>query len=126
MAMNQTIYVIDDDASARGGIVRYLRTAGYVVNAFESLEALAAWNDPVEGGCLVMDVCMPGRSLEELQGELAEDVLRLPMIFVTANRDTKTRARAKALKASAFFYKPVDGPALVDAIEWSTQTKMEG
>ena len=48
--------------------------------------------------------------------------LRLPIIVVTADDDLATRHKAQQLKASAFFHKPVDGSALLDAIDWALRS----
>ena len=122
VAAHESIYVVDNDPSARDGFARLLRTAGYTVHAFESLEALANWRDTVEGGCLVMDVCMPGFPINDLPHVLSEEFRTLPIVFVSAKADPETRKRAKSSRASAFFHKPVDGPALLDAIEWAMQS----
>jgi CheY-like chemotaxis protein len=43
----------------------------------------------------------------------------LPIIAVAASDDPETKANARKMKAVAFFRKPVDGPALIDAIRWA-------
>jgi len=45
------------------------------------------------------------------------------VIFVTADDDEQTRKKARALEAAGFFRKPVDGPALLDAIIWALETQ---
>jgi FixJ family two-component response regulator len=46
--------------------------------------------------------------------------IRIPVITVSAFDDAGTRERARKLGAVAFFRKPVDGQALIDAIHWAT------
>jgi DNA-binding NarL/FixJ family response regulator len=41
------------------------------------------------------------------------------LIVIAANDDPESRKQARAIKAKAFFRKPVDGTALLDAIRWS-------
>jgi FixJ family two-component response regulator len=44
------------------------------------------------------------------------------VIFVTAHDTEENRAAAKRARAVAFFRKPVDGQALLDAIIWAVDT----
>jgi FixJ family two-component response regulator len=64
---------------------------------------------------------MPGLTGDELQAEMQQRQVTLPIIFVTADDDPETRQRAQAMQATAFFHKPVDGTALLDAIEWALE-----
>ena len=117
-AANQ-VFVVDDDRSARRGIARLLRAAGYNVHDFASAyDFLDAFN-PGTSGCLVLDARMPGLTGEELQAELELLKVDLPIIVVTADDDPATRLRAQKMNAAGFFRKPVDGHALLDAIDWA-------
>jgi len=98
-----------------------LRTSGHNVRAFASAEEFLDAYDPETFGCLVLDVRMPGMSGEELQIELKARGVRLPIIVVSADDDPETRRAAHRMKAAAFFRKPVDGSALLDAIDWAVR-----
>ena len=113
------IFLVDDDPSARSGLSRLLRTAGHDVHAFASANELLDALQPEVSGCLVLDARMPGLSGRELYAELRARGISLPIIVVTADDDPATRQEAQQLKASAFFHKPVDGSALLDAIDWA-------
>jgi FixJ family two-component response regulator len=121
MMKARLVFVVDDDSSARNGLARLLRTAGHDVRAFASAEEFLADFDPKEFGCLVLDARMPGMSGQELQAELAARGVGLPMIVVSADDDPETRRAAHRMKAAAFFRKPVDGSALLDAIDWAVR-----
>ncbi len=43
----------------------------------------------------------------------------MPVIAISASDDSQTRELAKRLGAAAFFRKPIDGQALLDAIWWA-------
>jgi len=62
---------------------------------------------------------MPGLAGISLQAELSSRDISMPVIVITADEDPDTRRRARQAGAAAFFRKPVDGPALLDAIEWA-------
>ena len=117
------IYLIDDDASALKGLTRLLLAAGYEVNAYASSDGLLKGLVTDKNACLILDARMPGLSGGDLQAELVKKGVHLPVIFVTADDDEETRKKARELKAAGFFRKPVDGPALLDAIAWALETQ---
>jgi FixJ family two-component response regulator len=122
MKKSATIYLLDDDASARQGLTRLLLAAGYEVNAFASLEEFFKSPLTEKNACLVFDARMLGFSGIDLQHELVEKHVDLPVIFITADDDRETQEKARMVKAAGFFHKPVDGPALLDAITWALET----
>jgi FixJ family two-component response regulator len=72
-----------------------------------------------EHACIISDVRMPGISGLELPELLARAGRHLPVIFVTAHDTEQTRAIAQRAGAAAYFSKPVDDQALLDAIAWA-------
>lgn len=76
-----------------------------------------------EGACVLCDVAMPGISGLELPDLLARAGLRLPVIFITAHDTPETRAIAQRVGAAAYFRKPVDDQALLDAIAWALNSR---
>ena len=123
MNVKGTIYLVDDDSSARKGLTRLLLAAGYEVHAYASSEELLKGPITDKNTCLILDARMPGLSGVELQAELATKGVKLPVIFVTADDDKETRMKARASKAAGFFRKPVDGRALLDTIVWALETQ---
>ena len=72
------VYVVDDDASAREGVARLIRSAGLMTKTFVSGEEFLAAPRPKMPSCLVLDVNLPGLSGLDLQRELADRALRSP------------------------------------------------
>jgi FixJ family two-component response regulator len=122
MANANCVFVVDDDPSARRGLSRLLRAAGYDVCDFASANEFLDALNPGVSGCLVLDARMLGLSGEELQAELKARGAHLPIIVVTGDDDPETRRKAEEMKAVGFFRKPVDGTALLDAIEWALRS----
>jgi FixJ family two-component response regulator len=123
MALANCVFVVDDDLSARKGIARLMRSANYEVRDFDSANSfLDALNSEIPS-VVVLDVGMPELSCEELLEQLEARGLELPIIVVTAHDDAETHRKAHQLKAAGFFRKPVDGIALLDAIEWSIRSR---
>ena len=114
---DKTVFVVDDDAAVRQGLRFMLRAAGYFVEAFPSAHSFLEGYDPRRGGCLLLDVQMPGISGFELQQRLNVRGWRIPVIFITGH-GTVPQAIA-AVKAGAFDFieKPLREDTLLDAIE---------
>ena len=122
MANVYCVFVVDDDPSVRRGLSRLVRTAGHDSRDFASVsDFLDALGSEVTG-CVVLDAGMPGLSGGELQAELEARGAHLPVIVVTTHDDPETRRKAKQMKAVSFFDKPVDGTALLNAIDWAMQS----
>ncbi|MDN5850597.1 MAG: response regulator [Nitrococcus sp.] len=113
------VYVVDDDKSVRKALQRLLRAAGFRVQIFASGEAFCAHLDSLEPGCLILDIGVPGETGHDVRMRLAERRTGWPIIAISASDHDATRERALQLGAGAFFTKPVDGQALIDAIRWT-------
>ena len=117
------ISVVDDDPSLRRSLRNLLSSVGYQVELFESAEAfLASGNSTRAGGCLVLDLRMPGMSGMELLNRLTAMGSRIRVIILTAHGDDDTRRRALQAGAAAFLEKPFDSTALFDAITTAMTT----
>jgi FixJ family two-component response regulator len=114
-----TVLIVDDDASARAGLSRYVRCAGYTVQTFASAEECAAASLSEADVCLVADVRMRHGGGLRLAEQLREAGRPVPIILVSADEGAEVRQRALELGVAGFFHKPVDGRALLDAIEWA-------
>jgi two-component system response regulator FixJ len=113
------VFIIDDDKSVRKGLARLLRAAGYLVCTYASAIEFLVTIKPNTTGCVVLDVRMPEVSGDELATKIMEHGGNLPIIFLTVDDDPKIKQKAKKMGAVGFFRKPVDGTALLDAINWS-------
>jgi FixJ family two-component response regulator len=111
-----TVFVVDDDPSVRRGLERLLRSAGYRAETFASAREFLQRGDPEGGGCLVLDVRMPGQSGLELHEVLATAGVSLPVIFITGHGDIPMAVRAIQSGAVDFLPKPFDDEALLEAV----------
>ncbi|MCJ7642757.1 MAG: response regulator [Desulfobacterales bacterium] len=120
MDKNQSmIYVIDDDASVRKAFGRLLRSANLDAETFSSAEEFLSSPKQKENACIIIDIRMPGLTGFDLQQRLLSEEMELPVIVISASDDVQTRERARELGAIAFFRKPIDDQALLDAIWWA-------
>ena len=115
--IDSIVYVIDDDPSIREAISSLIRSVGMSVQAFGSAKEFLASTRPNAPACLVLDVRMPGLSGLELQRELTEAGINIPIIFITGHGDIPMSVRAMKAGAMEFLTKPFRDQDLLDAIE---------
>lgn len=115
-----TLYLVDDDSSVRNALSRLLRSSGISTVTFADAESLLAAELEENHSCIISDIRMPVTSGLEIPERLAARGLAIPIIFLTAYDSPETRSKAQAAGASAYFRKPVDDQALLDAIAWAT------
>lgn len=119
MSPEPTIFVIDDDPSARRGLTRLVRAAGMQAESFASAGDLLASGKCDGPGCIVLDVRMPEMTGPELQEELSMAENCMPIIFISGHGDVPTVTRAMKKGAVDFLTKPVDRDELLEAIRLS-------
>lgn len=110
------VHVVDDDISFRTALTRLLSASGHAVRSYGAADELLAAR-PLDGGCLVLDIEMPGRSGIDLQMELNRAGSLLPIIFLTGSHDIGISVRTMKAGAEDFLCKPVEPQALLAAIE---------
>ena len=110
------VFVVDDDESVRRSLRRLIKSAGYDVETFESANECLAF-DLYDGPCcLVLDVRMPGLTGLDLQEELNNAHLDLPIIFITGHGDIPMSVKAMKAGAVDFMPKPFEDQQLLDAV----------
>ena len=113
------VYVVDDEPSVCTAYARLLRAAEMQPMTFASVEEFMHADLSGERACVISDVRMNGGGGIELIRMLTEAGIRWPVILVTAYDTAETRERARQVGAAAYFRKPVDDQALLDAIAWA-------
>lgn len=111
------VSIVDDDESVRGSTAKLLRLHGFAVRAFASADEFLQSPNVDATRCLISDIRMPGMSGLELQERLIAQNRRIPVIFVTAYSDERSRERALRAGAICFLSKPFDGHALIRCLE---------
>jgi two-component system response regulator DctR len=125
------VFIVDDDAGVREALAWLLRSRRLPSESFTSADAFAAflsarpeadWR-PMQPGCLLLDVRMPGMSgLALFEQLIARDLLEsLPVIFLTGHADVPTAVDAVKRGAFDFCEKPFSDNALVDRVEQALQ-----
>jgi len=112
-----TVFVLDDDVSIRDPLQTLLRSVGLNVEFFGSASEFMQKMRPDTLSCLVLDVRLPGKSGLDLQRELTEKNISIPIIFLTAHGDIPMTVRAMKAGAVEFLTKPFRDQDLLDAIQ---------
>jgi FixJ family two-component response regulator len=110
------VYVVDDDESIRESLPDLLKELGFPARSFASAVEFLASGALDETRCLILDVAMPGMSGPELQDEVLRQGRKVPIIFITAQRDEKVRSAVLAQGASAYLLKPFTEAELRSAL----------
>ena len=111
------VFVIDDDESIREALKSLIRSVGLSVETFASAQEFLQSNRPDVPACLILDVRMPGLSGLDLQRELTEAHIHIPIIFITGHGDIPMSVRAMKAGAVEFLTKPFRDQDLLDAIQ---------
>jgi RNA polymerase sigma factor (sigma-70 family) len=111
------VFVVDDDASVRTAISGLLRSVGLSVKCFASAREFLNEAHTDVPACLVLDVRLPGTSGLDLQRELLDLDMRLPIVFITGHGDIPMTVRAMKAGAVEFLSKPFRDQDLLDAIQ---------
>jgi FixJ family two-component response regulator len=117
------VYIVDDEPMLCAAYARLVRSAKMHPRTFGSVEDFIKSDFSDENACVLSDIQMPGTNGLELPGLLARAGHRLPVIFVTGHDSAETRDQAQKLGAAAYFRKPVDDHALLDAIEFALSSR---
>ena len=112
----QSIVVVEDDAGMSKAIARLLRAAGFQPVSFGSAEELLQTEAVDSAACLVLDIHLPGLSGLELGRLLIGSGRAKPIVFITGQDEPSLRDEAQGLGCIAYFRKPFDGSALLEAI----------
>ena len=112
-----TVFVVDDDASMREALKNLLRSVGLAVETFGSAQEFLSSDRSKAPGCLVLDVRLPGLSGLDLQRQLADANLQIPIVFITGHGDIQMSVRAMKAGAVEFLTKPFRDQDLLDAVQ---------
>jgi FixJ family two-component response regulator len=111
------VFVVDDDPSMRDALKNLLRSMDIAVETFRSAQEFLASPRSKAAGCLVLDVRLPGSSGLDLQRQLKETNIQIPIIFITGHGDIQMSVRAMKAGAMEFFTKPFKDQDLLDAVQ---------
>ena len=123
---SQVVFVVDDDASMRDAISRLLNAVGLSVQTFASAREFLNRKLPDVPGCVVLDVRLPGLSGLDLQREMVERGIHIPVVFITGHGDIPMSVQAMKAGAVEFLTKPFRDQDLLDAVRSGIQLDRQG
>jgi len=100
------VCVVDDDVSIREAVESLLRAEGLEVELFASAERFMQRAVLAPISCIILDVKMPGVNGFDLQRELADAGIVVPIIFLTGHGSIPLSVRAIKAGAVEFLTKP--------------------
>ena len=110
------VSIVDDDESVRESLPDLLKEFGFASQTFSSAEEFLEKDGISASRCLILDVAMPGMCGPELQQELNRRKIKVPIIFITGNRDEALRSRVIERGAIACLIKPFSDDAMLEAL----------
>ncbi len=117
MTREPVVFVVDDDDAVRDSLAWLLQIGSYQVRTFASAAEFLDFYAPGQPGCVVADVRMPGMTGLELQKELADRSIDIPLILITGHSDVKMATRALDAGAMDFLEKPLDDRLLLELVQ---------
>ena len=115
------VYVVDDDADVRDGLMALFESVGLRCEAFSLATQFLTRKAPEVVSCLVLDVRLPGLSGLDVQAQLAEAEISIPVVFITGHGDIPMTVKAMKAGAVEFLTKPFREQELLDAVRAALQ-----
>ena len=94
------VYVIDDDQDICNSLIWLLDSVQLETKTFNSATEFLNFQRPQTPACLILDIRMRGMSGLQLQQQLNQQKIRMPIIFMTGHGDIPMSVNA--MKAGAF------------------------
>jgi two-component system response regulator FixJ len=114
--VSATIHIVDDDPAVRDSLATLLSRHGFATRTFASGRSFLEASAPGGGGCIVIDLKMPGMSGLVLLHEMRARKIDLPAVFVTGHGDIGAAVEAMKAGAIDFLEKPFSNAAILEAI----------
>ena len=111
------VFVVDDDEAVRSSTKLLLKSVGLPAVTYSSAQEFLDNYDPLQPGCVVLDVRMPLMSGLELQQLLNIRGAIIPVIFITGHGDIPMAVEAMQHGAFDFLQKPFRDQDLLDRVQ---------
>ncbi len=120
-----TVFIVDDDPAIRFAMQALMDSVNLSHEIFGSGDDFLESFTAQRPGCLVLDIRMPGLGGLELQEELINRDITLPIIFITGHGDVPMAVEAMQKGAVDFIQKPFRDQDLLDRITEALKTDKE-
>jgi two-component system, LuxR family, response regulator FixJ len=124
---DSTVFIVDDDPGVRQSLTTLMRSMDLESVAFHSAAEFLDDFDPMQPGCLLLDVSPPGTNGLELLEHINSQMICLPAVVISAEGDVPTVVRAMRAGAFNFLKKPCRNQSLLESIQecfkWSAANR---
>lgn len=120
------VYIVGNEPSVCMTYARLAYSANMDAAMYSSAEDLMRTSFKAGNACVVFDNQSPSKGGFEFPVLLDKAGHKLPVIYISSNDTAETRNLAQRCGAAAYFRKPVDDQALLDAIHWATSSHAAG
>jgi len=110
------IFIVDDDESVCRALSILLGTYGFNVDTFTSGESFLSVVPDIAGGCLILDIHMPGTDGWETLRRLPAIWHRNSVIIISADKNGGLKSNVLGAGAVGFLQKPFNDQELIDLI----------
>jgi two-component system response regulator FixJ len=117
MTTDKLVHVIDDDDAVRRSVAFMLKHSGYRVESWVSGVEFLKHAKNAERGCVLLDVRMPEMDGLQVQQEMVNRGIDMPVVVLTGHGDVGVAVQAMRAGAVNFLEKPYEKEALLGAIE---------
>jgi two-component system, LuxR family, response regulator FixJ len=121
------VFIVDDDPGVRQSLTTLMRSMDLETALFHSAAEFLDAFDPMQPGCLLLDVSPPGTDGLELLEHINNQMICLPAVVISAEGDVPNVVRAMRAGAFNFLKKPCRDQMLFESIrecfKWSTANR---
>ena len=116
MNNESVVYIVDDDPGARASLSSLVRSMRLEAEVFHSAQAFFEAFNPMQSGCLLLELRAGGTSGLDLLERINTPTVRLPAVVLSTLGDVRAVVRAMRAGALDFLQKPCPNRALREAI----------
>lgn len=117
MRDRRLIHLVDDEEAIRKSAGFMLRTVGFEVRTYASGVEFLKLARTAETGCVLLDVRMPELDGLQVQSEMAQRGINMPVVVLTGHGDVTLAVQAMKAGAVDFIGKPFEKASLLEAID---------
>jgi FixJ family two-component response regulator len=110
------VHVVDDDASMRGALEGLFDSVGLETQTYAAARDFLTAVFADRPGCVVIDIRLPDMNGLDVQIQLTEMGVRLPVVMMTGHGDIPMSVRAMKRGAADFLPKPFRDQDMLDAV----------
>ncbi|GGF23001.1 DNA-binding response regulator [Aliidongia dinghuensis] len=113
---NPVVHIVDDDVSMRAAMEALFESVGLATCSYGTAREFLAADLAGTHGCVVIDIRLPDMNGLELQAQIAQRDVRLPVVIMTGYGDIPMTVRAMKHGAVDFLPKPFRDQDMLDAV----------